>query len=98
MLTFSTPVLLTPTLSKVIASEACFAVAGIQAHLTVARARHTGMLQVVVAWRTIVSALPMIQETFHPSCICVANKLGKVVTHRGHLGYKKELYEVPVLQ
>lgn len=90
--------LLTHILSKVVASETSFAVAGVQAHLTVARARHTGVLPVVVTWRTVVSALPMIQETFHPSSVCVAKKWEKVVSHRGHLGYKKELYEVPVLQ
>lgn len=61
--------LLTHILRKVVASEASFAVAGVQAHLTVARARHTGVLQVVVTWRTVVSALPMIEETLHPSSV-----------------------------
>lgn len=98
MLTFSTIVLLTHILSKVVASETSFAVAGVQAHLTVAGAGHTSMLQVVVTWRTVVSALSMMQKTFHPSSVCVANKREKVVGHRGHLGYKKELYEAPVLQ
>lgn len=68
--------LLTHILSKVVASETSSAVAGVQAHLTVGRARHTGVLQVEVTWRTVVSALPMIQETFHPSSVC-GKQMGK---------------------
>lgn len=66
--------LLAYILSKVVASETSFAVAGVQAHLAVARASHAGMVWMVVTWRTALSALPMIQETVDPSSVCVAIK------------------------
>lgn len=82
MLTFSTAMLLACVLSEVVASEASFAVAGVQAHLAVARASHTGVLRVEVARRTALSALPVVQETLKPSSICVASKQEKDVSNR----------------
>lgn len=89
MLTFSTTMLLTHILSEVVASETPFAVAGVQAHLAVVRTRHTGMLHVVVTWRTVVSAFPMVQEMFHPSSVCVQINGKKLSATEGIWGIRR---------